>query len=162
MYMGKLLDSPNDLVQSSSGNIYFSNPTYELGGRPVGVGGAIFRRDPQGMLTLIKQSAARQRRRALTQGRPSVRRQRRPLGSRRQRRSLQQPRFSAQRRRPSRRLRRQRLPLRRLHPRPAGAEIAKFSGGTNLAFGGPDGKTLLIVGGGTGVKTLQMNLPGLP
>lgn len=40
-YMDKLLDSPNDLVQSSSGNIYFSNPTYELGGRPQGVGGAI-------------------------------------------------------------------------------------------------------------------------
>src|SRR4029078_8914172 len=30
---GKMFDSPNDLVAHSSGNIYFSNLQYELGGR---------------------------------------------------------------------------------------------------------------------------------
>ena len=33
-YMDELLDSPNDLVQHPNGSIYFTNPTYELGGRP--------------------------------------------------------------------------------------------------------------------------------
>ena len=34
--------------------------------------------------------------------------------------------------------------------------------GTNSAFGGPDGKTLLVVGGGTSAKTYAMTVPGLP
>ena len=34
--------------------------------------------------------------------------------------------------------------------------------GNNLAFGGADGKTVLIVGRGTMVRDLQMNVPGLP
>ena len=34
--------------------------------------------------------------------------------------------------------------------------------GTNSAYGGPDGKTLLIVGGGTNARTVQVTVPGLP
>jgi hypothetical protein len=34
--------------------------------------------------------------------------------------------------------------------------------GTNAAFGGPDGKTLIAVGGGTSVKIIQMTVPGFP
>ena len=34
--------------------------------------------------------------------------------------------------------------------------------GTNSAFGGPDGRTMLIVGGGTNARTVQMTVPGLP
>jgi sugar lactone lactonase YvrE len=45
---------------------------------------------------------------------------------------------------------------------PQGEQIGSFSGGTNLAFGGPDGKTLFVVGGGESLKTIQMNVPGLP
>jgi gluconolactonase len=162
MYMGKMLDSPNDLVQSSSGNIYFSNPTYELGGRPVGVGGAIFRRDPQGMLTLIKQSGApngvalspkEDRLYVVNGGLWDLDANGVPSNNRD-------------------------FPLNAdglavdcsgnvylsggSIRDPAGTEIAKFNGGTNLAFGGADGKTLLVVGGGTGVKVIQMNVPGLP
>jgi len=161
-YMDKLLDSPNDLVQSSSGNIYFSNPTYELGGRPQGVGGAIFRRDPQGALTLIKQSGApngvaispkEDRLYVVNGGLWDLD----PSGAASNNRDF---------------------PLNAdglaidcagnvylsggSIRDPDGQEIAKFSGGTNLAFGGLEGKTLLIVGGGTNVKVVAMNLPGLP
>ena len=45
---------------------------------------------------------------------------------------------------------------------PDGDQIGQFSGGTNLAFGGPDGKTIIVVGGGTNVKIMQTNVPGLP
>lgn len=161
-YMDKLLDSPNDLVQSSSGNIYFSNPTYELGGRPQGVGGAIFRRDPQGALTLLKQSGApngvaispkEDRLYVVNGGLWDLD----ASGAASNNRDF---------------------PLNAdglavdcagnvylsggSIRDPNGQEIAKFSGGTNLAFGGPEGKTLLVVGGGTNVKVVTMNLPGLP
>lgn len=45
---------------------------------------------------------------------------------------------------------------------PAGARLGNYvTGGTNLAFGGEDGKTLLVVGRGTAVRELQMTVPGL-
>ena len=34
--------------------------------------------------------------------------------------------------------------------------------GTNSAFGGPDGKTLIVVSGMNSVKLIQMSVPGLP
>jgi hypothetical protein len=34
--------------------------------------------------------------------------------------------------------------------------------GTNSAYGGPDGKTLIAVGGGTAVKLMDAAVPGLP
>lgn len=162
-YQGQLLDSPNDLVQTSTGNIYFSNPTYELGGRPVGVGGAIFRRDPQGNLTLLKQAGAPngvavspQEDRLyvvngglwdLDAGGVASNNRSFPLSADGlaidcagnvylSGGSIREP--------------------------EDGDEIGNFSGGTNLAFGGVDGRTLLVVGGGTNVKVVPMNLPGLP
>lgn len=164
MYMNKLLDSPNDLIQTSSGNIYFSNPTYELGGRPVGVGGAIFRRDPQGNLTLIKQAGApngvavspKEDRLYVVQGGtwdldangvPSNNKTDFPLNADGLAVDCAGNVY---------------LSGGSIRDPANGNEIAKFSGGTNLAFGGADGKTLLIVGGGTGVKIIQMNVPGLP
>jgi gluconolactonase len=53
MYMGQMLDSPNDVVAHSSGSIFFTNPSYELGARPLGFGPAIFYIDPGGTLNLI-------------------------------------------------------------------------------------------------------------
>ena len=40
MVEGKKLDSPNDVTTHRNGTIYFSNATYELGGRPAGAGRA--------------------------------------------------------------------------------------------------------------------------
>jgi sugar lactone lactonase YvrE len=51
---GVLLDSVNDLVQRSDGNIYFSNRTAELDGRPVGLGEGLVRIDPMGVLSVIQ------------------------------------------------------------------------------------------------------------
>ena len=43
-----------------------------------------------------------------------------------------------------------------------GNDVGNFPGGTNLAFGGADMKTMLVVFGGTGVRVVTMNVPGLP
>lgn len=43
-----------------------------------------------------------------------------------------------------------------------GQRIGAYPSGTNLTFGGADGRTLFIVGTGTPVQEVQMNLPGLP
>jgi sugar lactone lactonase YvrE len=45
---------------------------------------------------------------------------------------------------------------------PQGTSIGSFPQGTNLAFGGADAKTLLVVGGNTNVHSYAMNVPGLP
>ena len=160
-YMGMMLDSPNDLVVHSNGTIYFTNPTYELGGRPPGVGLAVFRVDPTGIVSLIMKSACNgiglsPDEKLLyvlqagvwdldPQGVPS---DPRPLftggdgmavdcaGNLYASGTI----FS-----------------------PAGDNLGAYvSGGTNLAFGGPDSKTVLVVGRGTMVRELQMNVPGLP
>lgn len=163
MYMGQMLDSPNDLIVSSTNNIYFSNPIYELGGRPQGVGEAIFRRDPQGTLTLIKKAGApngvalspkEDRLYVVNGGMWDLDAAGTPSNNRN-------------------------FPLNAdglavdcagnvylsggsIRDPMTTNEVAKFPGGTNLAFGGADGKTLIVVGGGTSVKIVPMNLPGLP
>jgi sugar lactone lactonase YvrE len=43
-----------------------------------------------------------------------------------------------------------------------GQRLGSYPGGTNLTFGGRDGRTLLVVGGGTRVRAVAMNVPGLP
>ncbi len=44
---------------------------------------------------------------------------------------------------------------------PDGEMIGDFWGGSNLAFGGPDGKTLFITGHGR-LTSLRVNIPGMP
>jgi gluconolactonase len=145
MYMGQKLDSPNDLIVRSDGNIYFSNPNYELGGRPGGFGPAAFRIDPMGALTLLSQG-----------GQPNG------VGLSPDEKTLyivQGGVFTLD---------------------AAGAATKTNQGapnadgfavdcagnfiiqGTNSAFGGPDGKTLIVVSNGPNVKFVQMTVPGLP
>ena len=60
------------------------------------------------------------------------------------------------------------LPGQKGGPTPGGDGIAVDCAGnitnnaTNSAYGGPDGKTLIMVGGGTNAKTAVMTVPGLP
>lgn len=159
-YMEMLLDTPNDLVMHSNGSIYFTNPDYELAGRPRGVGPSLFRIDPTGALTRIAETSCNgiglspdERKLYVllagvwdldASGEPSN-----PgdlfvggdgvavdcAGNLYASRSI----FS-----------------------PSGERLGTYGDGTNLAFGGDDGKTLLVVGPGTTVRELQMNLPGLP
>jgi hypothetical protein len=45
---------------------------------------------------------------------------------------------------------------------PQGQDLGEWGAGTNLAFGGEDGKTLLVVGPNTTLRELRMTVPGLP
>jgi gluconolactonase len=159
-YMGRMLDTPNDLVVHSNGSIYFTNPDFELGNRPPGVGRATFRIDPAGALSLIAMGSANgialspdERRLYALQGgiwdldAAGVPSNRRDLfvggdgmavdcaGNVYASGGI----FTS-----------------------AGQRIGNYGGGTNLAFGGADGRTLLVVGPGTTVRALRMSVPGLP
>jgi gluconolactonase len=144
MANGKMLDSPNDLIARSDGNIYFSNRTAELGGRPVGLGESLVRIDPLGVTSVIQTGALNgialspdeTKLHVVTMGTWTLD----AAG----------------------------LPGQKGGPTPSGDGIAVdcagtiSNNGTNSAFGGPDGKTLLIVGGGTKARTVQVTVPGLP
>jgi gluconolactonase len=170
MYQSQLLDSPNDVVAHSSGAIFFTNPTYELGQRPVGVGPAEFYIDATGTLNLIaKLSGTQPNGIALSPDEKHLYVEEDSAGV-----SVYD--LDAQGRPSS-------------GPRhftgttdgisvdcagnlylsggaivdPTGAQIGSFpGGGTMAAFGGADGTTLLVVGmgSGTSLQTVQMNVPG--
>jgi gluconolactonase len=161
MYMGRMLDSPNDLVAHSNGSIYFSNPTYELGGRPPGIGPALFWRDPAGLLTLVKTggmngvtlSADERTLYVVGGGAWDIDAAGRPSNNRASfangdgiATDCDGNIYSSM----------------GTIWNPQGQNQGTFQAGTNLAFGGPDGMTLIVVGDGTNVRTIRMNLPGLP
>jgi gluconolactonase len=157
----KMLDSVNDVVAHSNGTIYFTNPTYELAGRPVGLGQAVLRIDPAGAISVIARgrvngialSPDEKRLYVVLQGVWDLDEQGAPIGS---------PRT---------------FPMggdgiavdcagniydnSGAIRNPEGERIGSFPAGTNMAFGGPDGKTLFVVRNGT-ARTVQMNIPGLP
>jgi len=161
MYMGTMFDSPNDLVAHSNGSIYFSNPNYELGGRPPGIGPALFWRDPAGVLTLVKVGAMNGVTLSADEktlyvvgggawdldatGRPSNNRASFANGDGIATDCAGNIYSSTG-----------------TITNPQGQSQGTVPAGTNLAFGGADGATLIVVGGGTNVRTLAMNLPGFP
>jgi gluconolactonase len=161
MVEGKKLDSPNDVVIHGNGTIYFSNTTFELGGRPAGgLGSALMRIDPAGMLTVIAKGGIN------------------PLGL-----SPDGKRLYAMGGYWD--LDDQGAPLKKNGGftlgndgiavdcagnvytnsggiiSPQNQRVGSYPGGTNQAFGGEDYKTLLVVGG-KNMHTVQMNLPGIP
>ena len=147
---GKMYDSPNDLISTKNGNIYFSNTQYELGGRTAGgIGSALVRIDPMGMATVVATGGINGM--ALSPDEKLL--------------------YVVQ------------MGVWNLNPDgspgtktnmggPGGDGIAMDCAGnivngnskygTNAAFGGADGMTLIAVGGGTSVKLLQMTVPGFP
>jgi gluconolactonase len=159
-YMGMMFDSPNDVVVHSNGTLYFTNPNFELGNRPRGVGLAVFRLDPAGALTMIAMSACNgialspdERKLYVLQagvwdldasGVPSNRTNLFTSGDGMAvdcagNLYASGGIFSA-----------------------SGERLGDYGPGTNLAFGGPEGKTVLVAGPGSQVRELQMNIPGLP
>jgi gluconolactonase len=159
-YMGMQLDTPNDLVQHSNGSVYFTNPTNELDGRPVGVGPGAFRVDPSGTVSMIRQGncngiALSPDEKKLyvvlsgmwdldAEGVPSNQEQLFTTGDGMgidcagnvyANGSI----FT-----------------------PDGDSIGSWGKGTNLAFGGEDGKTVLVAGPGRELRELTVNVPGLP
>jgi gluconolactonase len=172
MYQNQLLDSPNDIVAHSSGAIFFTNPTYELGQRAVGVGPAEFYIDATGTLNLIaKPSGAQPNGIALSPDEKHLYVEEDSAGVSVYDLDVQGGPASG--------------------PRhftgttdgisvdcagnlylsggaiidPTGTQIGSFPGGGSMAaFGGADGTTLLVVGmgSGTSLQTVQMNIPGPP
>jgi gluconolactonase len=140
----RMLDSPNDLIARSDGNVYFSNTTYELGNRPAGLGFAAVRIDPMGVTSLIE--AGNLNGIALSPDETKLHVVGKGTWT----------------------LDAAGLPGQKGGPSPGGDGIAVdcagniTNNGTNSAYGGPDGKTLIIVGGGTDARTVQMTVPGLP
>jgi len=156
-----MLDTPNDLVQHSNGTIYFSNPLNELAGRPTGAGQSALRIDPTG--TVIKIADGNFNGIALSpdektlyvvrtdvwtldaQGVPS---NKRAMVSNNGdgmavdcagNLYVEGKIFSS-----------------------TNQQLGTYGAGTNLSFGGADGKTVLVVGSGKAVRELAMNVPGLP
>ncbi len=159
-YMGTMLDTPNDLIQHSNGSVYFTNPTNELAGRPVGVGPGSFRVDPDGTVSLIAQGNCNGIALSPDESKLYV--------------VLQQMWDLDAEGVPSN--------PQNLFTRgdgmgvdcagnvyadgsifnPAGQQIGSWGSGTNLAFGGEDGTTVLVAGPNTQLRQLTVNVPGLP
>jgi gluconolactonase len=169
MYMGKLLDSPNDVAAHSNGSIYFSNPTYELGGRPQGFGPAVFYIDPTGVLNLIQTvNNAQPNGIAISPDEKTLYVEIDGSGVKTYDLDVNGVPSNG--------------PKNFTHTTdgmsvdcagdlylsngdiigPTGTRVGTFPGGTMAAFGGADGKTLIVVGSGVGLYTLQMNVPGAP
>jgi gluconolactonase len=144
MVNGKMLDSPNDLIARSDGNVYFSNRTAENGNRPVGLGEALVRIDPLGATSVIQMGGLNGVALSPDETKLYV------VGM------------------GTWTLDAQGAAGLKGGPTPGGDGIAVdcagsiLINGTNSAFGGADGKTLLIVGGGTAARTVTTTVPGLP
>jgi sugar lactone lactonase YvrE len=141
---GKMLDSPNDLIARSDGNVYFSNRTAELGNRPKGLGEGLVRIDPTGATSVIQMgnlngvalSPDETKLHVVGMGTWTLD----AAG----------------------------VPGQKGQPTPGGDGFAVdcagniLVNGTNSAFGGPEMKTLLIVGPNTQVSIKTATVPGLP
>jgi len=144
MVDGEMLDSPNDLIARSDGNVYFSNRTAENGNRPVGLGEALVRIDPLGVTSVIQKGGLNGVALSPDETKLYV------VGM------------------GTWTLDAQGVPGQKGGPTPGGDGIAVDCAGniliigTNSAFGGADSKTLLIVGGGATARTVTMTVPGLP
>jgi gluconolactonase len=160
-YMGQLLDTPNDLVAHSNGSIYFTNPPFELGNRPRGVGPGVFRIDPAGALERVYQggppngialSPDERQLYALNGGiwdvdESGVASNRRGLFTGGDGMAVDCA---------------GNLYARGVIFDREGQNIGNYGSGTNLAFGGPDGRSMFIVGPGRNARVVQTNVPGLP
>jgi gluconolactonase len=141
---GKMFDSPNDLIARSDGNIYFSNRTAENGNRPVGLGEALVRIDPLGATSVIQKGGLNGVALSPDETKLYV------VGM------------------GTWTLDGAGVPGMKGGPTPGGDGIAVdcagriTNNGTNSAYGGPDGKTLLVVGGGAGARLVAVTVPGLP
>jgi sugar lactone lactonase YvrE len=142
---GQMLDSPNDLIAHSNGTIYFSNAIFELGGRPQGLGTALVKIDLLGNTSVVQMGGLNGV--ALSPDEKKLYVVQMGVWDLDDNGNILQKTNAVA---------------------PVGDGIAVdcagaiSNNGTNSAFGGPDGKTLLVVGGGTAARTVQMTVPGIP
>ena len=152
---GQMLDAPNDLISHTNGTIYFSNTTFELGNRPQGLGSALVMISPAGMTTVIQKGGLNGM--ALSPDQKTLYVVEMGVWN----------------------LDDNGIPTTKTNQAgPGGDGIGMDCAGnlintsenygTNVAFGGPDGKTMIAVGGGNGAgpptsaKIIQMTVPGFP
>jgi gluconolactonase len=141
----KMLDSPNDLIARSDGNVYFSNTTYELGNGVPGLKEALVRIDPFGVTSVIEAGGLNGVALSPDETKLYV---------------VGKGTFTLDAAGVATKM--------NGGPTPGGDGIAVdcagniSNTGTNSAFGGLDGMTLIAVGGGTAAKTYAMTVPGLP
>jgi gluconolactonase len=149
MYNGKMLESPNDLIADTRGNIYFSNPDYELGGRtPGGTVGAYWI-DPTGKLTQLS-AGGEPNGVALSPDEKTLY-------------IVQSGVYT---------LDATGVPTKTNMGAPGGDGLAVDCAGritadsTNSAYGGPDGKTMIVVSGSginaIGARIFSVTVPGFP
>jgi gluconolactonase len=159
---GKMLDSVNDIVVHSNGTIYFTNTTYELAGRPQGLGFAAVRIDPMGMVSVIARGMVNgialspdEKRLYIVYmgvydldelGVPLKKTGGFPLSNDGLAVDCAGNVYAADG---------------SIHS-PQGQSLGNFGHALNMAFGGPEGKTMLVVGRGQGARIVEMNVPGLP
>jgi gluconolactonase len=149
MYNGKMLESPNDLIADSRGNIYFSNPDYELGGRTPGGTVGSYWIDPTGKVTQLS-AGAEPNGVALSPDEKTLY-------------IVQGGVFT---------LDAMGVPTKTNQAPPGGDGLAVDCAGritadpTNSAYGGPDGKTMIVVSGSginaIGAKIFSVSVPGFP
>jgi gluconolactonase len=143
---GKKLDSPNDLIALSNGTVYFSNTTYELGtgvGREPGLKEALVRIDPMGNTSVVQAGGCNGVAVSPDEKKLYV------VGM-----GVWDLDANG-------------APLQKTGGGPGGDGLAVDCAGnitadaTNSAYGGPDGKTLLVVGA-LDARTYDVTIPGLP
>lgn len=161
MHMDKLLDSPNDLIVHSNGAVYFTNRTAELDGRPAGFGSAIFWIDPAGVLHMIEKgdgngiALSPDERTLYVNNLANWQLDENGVPGQKLPQSVNGDGLAVD---CAGNLYQSGGQIKNAQ----GQNIGNFPGGTNLAFGGPDGKLLFVVSGGSNVRALHMNVPGIP
>ena len=156
-----MLDTPNDLIQHSNGTIYFTNPPNELAGRPQGVGPSVLRIDPSGNTIKIADGSFNGialspdektlyviRTDAWTLDAQGVPSNKRAMVSNAGDGMAVDCAGN--------------LYIEGKIFAPDNQQVGTWGSGTNLAFGGVDGKTVLVAGPGKALRELALNVPGLP
>jgi gluconolactonase len=169
-YMGKKLNTPNDIIVHSNGTVYFSNPPFELGGRTEEMPPSVVRIDPAGAISLVETGGAPngvtlspdERRLYVAHNGMGIRvfdldPTGVPAPAPRPFTSVGTDGMSADCA--------GNVYLGNGGPiiGPSGVQVGTIpgGGGTMPRFGGPNGTTLLIAGPGKALASVTMNLPGL-
>lgn len=167
-FEGKRFSSPNDIAVRADGNLYFTDPAWNLGEREEELPQSLYRIDPAGELSLVE-VFAEQRPNGVSLS---------PDGALLYVAILDSVQVYDVDAAGSPANRRQFVPGRNLDGMaidcagnvylssghvysPLGELLGEFWGGTNLAFGGPDGQTLFITGHGR-LTSLNVAIPGMP
>ena len=159
MVQGTIFGQPNDLIQHTNGSIYFSSPAVRPG-RPAGLDSATLRIDPMGAVTVVGMGYSNgialspDERRLYVVGQGVWDLDTQGVPSNRRAFSLGGDGIAVD-------------CAGNVYDNggnissPAGQRIGTFPAGTNMSFGGPDGKMLLLVAN-QNARVIDLNVPGLP